>query len=145
MLACLCHSEGAMRTITHTLVAIGGLILGTLPIGAHHAFAAEFDSSKPVSVTGTVSKVAWLNPHARFFVDAKDSRGASTHWELVLGSPNVLIRQGWERTFLKQGDVVTVTGFLARGGSHLAAARIIRFADGRSAVFGSAGDGGPSR
>ena len=109
---------------------------------AHHAFAAEFEAHKPVTVTGTVSKVMWLNPHTRFYVDVKDPRGV-TKWEFVLGSPNLLIRQGWTKDFLKNGEVITITGFQARDGSHLAAARTIRMPNGQVVTFGTAGDGGP--
>ncbi len=140
--------------VRHHLAASGALALlipmGTLalltPIAAlaHHAFAAEFQASNPVTITGTVSRVAWLNPHARFYVSVKEPRGV-VQWELVLGSPNLLIRQGWEKDFLKQGDVVTILGFQARDGSHLAAARSIKLPSGKIARFGTAGDGGPER
>lgn len=127
-------------------LCVGGILLGSLPVKApaHHAFAAEFEAHKPVTVTGTVSKVMWLNPHTRFYVDVKDPRGV-TKWEFVLGSPNLLIRQGWTKDFLKNGEVITITGFQARDGSHLAAARSIKMPNGQVVSFGTAGDGGPER
>lgn len=119
--------------------------LGTVHLRAHHAFAAEFDARNPITLTGTVTKVSWLNPHARFFMETKDTRGQRVQWELVIGSPNVLMRQGWNRYFVKSGDTVTVTGFQAKDGSHTAAARTVRLPDGKTARFGTAGDGGPER
>jgi hypothetical protein len=123
------------------------LILGlaaSRPLPGHHAFAAEF-SSNPVTLTGTVTKVAWLNPHARFFMTVNDGSGSNTNWELVLGSPNVLMRQGWSRTTLKSGDHVTVNGYVAKDGSHMAAARVIKDAEGKRLFIGALGDGGPDK
>lgn len=115
-----------------------------LPLAAHHAFAAEFSAAKPVNLTGTVTRVAWLNPHARFYLTVTEG-GSHATWELVMGSPNVLSRQGWSRTTLKEGDRVTVRGYVAKDGSHTAAARMVRTPDGRQLFFGSAGDGGPDK
>jgi hypothetical protein len=112
---------------------------------AHHAFAAEFDVAKPITLSGTVSKTEWQNPHARFYLDVRDPKGQVTRWELSLGSPNNLIRQGWTRRSLQAGDMVTVTGYLARDRSHLVACRTINFADGHSVGVGASGDGGPSK
>ena len=112
----------------------------SLPVNAHHAFAAEFDSAKPVKLTGTITKVEWLNPHARFYLKVQGSE-----WEIELGSPNGLMRLGWTRYSLKPGDSVIIQGYMARDGSHLAAARGINFSDGRRVVVPPAGDGGPER
>lgn len=112
---------------------------------AHHAFAAEFDASRPVKLSGTVDKVVWLNPHARFVLRVTSPNSRPTTWELVLGSPNVLIRQGWDRYTIKQGDTVSVNGYAARDGSHLAIARMVRLPNNRTMVFGAGGDGGPDR
>jgi len=104
---------------------------------AHHSFAAEYDSSKPITLTGTVTKVEWMNPHARFYIDVKDEKGEMNNWELELGSPNGLMRQGWTRNSLKKGDQVTITGSLAKDGSKLANARTVKLADGRQVFAGS--------
>ena len=104
---------------------------------AHHSFAAEYDSAKPISLTGTVTKVEWMNPHARFYIDVKDEKGEVANWELELGSPNGLMRQGWTRNSLKQGDVVSVSGSLAKDGSKLANARSVTLADGKKVFAGS--------
>ena len=86
------------------------LVLTGVPVLAHHAFSAEFDSQKPVMLNGRVAKVEWLNPHARVYIEVKGAAGAVTTWELQLASPNVLMRQGWSRDSIKRGDVLTVNG-----------------------------------
>jgi len=133
-----------MKTKLAILVAgVGMLVGGAMPVFAHHSFAAEYDSTKPVTLTGTVTKVEWMNPHARFYLDVKDEKGTVTNWEFELGSPNGLMRQGWTRNSMKQGDTVTVDGFLAKDGSKLANARTVKTSDGKKLFAGSATDGGP--
>ena len=109
---------------------------------AHHSFAAQYDADKPVSLTGTVTKVEWTNPHARFYIDVKGEDGKVTNWNLELASPNVLKRAGWSSTSLKQGDHVSVEGSMARSGANMANARTVTLADGRSVFARSAADGG---
>src|ERR1700691_6619249 len=87
---------------------------------AHHSFAAEYDAKKPVTLKGTVSKVEWTNPHARFYVEVKDESGNVTTWNLELASPNVLTRNGWTRHSLNVGDQITVEGAQAKDGSQRA-------------------------
>lgn len=106
----------------------------------HHSFAAEFDADQPVSVTGSVTKVEWTNPHARFYIDAKDEKGNMVNWDFELGGATQLIRRGWSRTTLKPGDVVSVSGFRARKAPHIANAREVRLADGRRVLAGSSID-----
>lgn len=122
-----------------------GLVAAAAPLAAHHAFAAEYDSNKALNLTGTVTKVEWQNPHARFYIDVKDEGGKVTNWEFELGSPNGLMRRGWTRNSLKAGDVVTVSGYHAKDGSNLANARSITLADGRKVFAGSTEDGGPTQ
>jgi hypothetical protein len=92
---------------------------------------------------GTVSKVEWMNPHARFYVDVKDEKGATINWNLELASPNVLVRNGWTRNSLKVGDEVTVEGSRAKDGSNMANARVVKLADGRRVFAGSSGGDAP--
>jgi len=123
------------------------IVLGVaaLPAMAHHSFAAEYDSAKPVTLTGTVTKVEWMNPHARFYLDVKDESGKVTNWEFELGSPNGLMRRGWTRNSLKEGDTVTVAGSLAKDGSKLANARTVKLSDGREVFAGSASETGDAK
>ena len=123
--------------LVSVVVAGLGLLLCTVPMLAHHSFAAEYDSAKPITLTGTVTKVEWMNPHARFYIDVKDEKGEMNNWELELGSPNGLMRQGWTRNSLKKGDQVTISGSLAKDGSKLANARTVKLADGRQVFAGS--------
>jgi len=118
------------------------VVLGiAAPVFAHHSFEAEYDRDKVVKVTGTVTRVDWMNPHAHFYVDVKDETGKVTNWSFELGSPNVLKRQGWTRNSLKEGDQVTVEGYLAKDGTKsMANARRVTLPDGKSVFAGSAAE-----
>lgn len=117
-------------------------ILGAAAVEAHHAFAAEFDREQPVELTGTVTKVEWTNPHARFYVDAPDpnQNNEVVNWNFELGSPNGLMRQGWRRESLKEGDTITVTGWRARNHPHVANAGSVTDANGNCLFAGSSND-----
>jgi hypothetical protein len=119
------------------------LALSTGTALAHHSFAAQYDANKPVTLKGTVSKVEWTNPHARFYVDVRDENGTVTNWNLELASPNVLVRNGWTRKSLNVGDEIVVEGSLAKDGSKMANARVVRLADGRRVFAGSSGGDAP--
>jgi len=119
--------------------------LMALPAFGHHSFAAEYDASKAMTLTGTVTKVEWMNPHARFYLDVKDDSGKPVTWELELGSPNGLIRKGWSRNSLKAGDTVTVQASPAKDGSKLANAKTVKLADGRELFGGSASETGDQK
>ena len=120
------------------------LFLVSKPVLAHHSFAAEYDSKKPVELKGTVTKLEWINPHAWIHIDVKDESGKVTSWACELGSPNLLMRNGWRRDSLKAGDEVVVNGSGAKDGSHIANARTVKMADGRR-IFnaGSSGEQNP--
>ena len=122
------------------VVARLGLLVPLIPVLAHHSFQAEYDATKPVTLSGVLTKVEWTNPHARFYVDVKDQNGNVTNWNLELASPNALRRLGWTRETLRVGDVVTVQGSLAKDGSKMANAKAITLADGRKLLAGSSAD-----
>jgi len=126
-------------------VLAGGFLMAVTPVLAHHSFAAEYDANKPITLSGTVTKVEWMNPHARFYVDVKDKDGKVTNWEFELGSPNGLMRNGWTRSSMKPGDVVEIDGFLAKDGSALANARNVKLADGKKLFAGTATDDAPKQ
>jgi len=109
------------------------LVLGTAAVRAHHAFAAQYDRDQPIEITGTVTRVEWFNPHARFYVDAPDPdrNNEMFNWNWELASPNNLMRQGWRRDSLKPGDTITVTGWRARKDPHVANARNVVDGNGK--------------
>ncbi len=130
-----------MRT---AYLLVGGLFVWTASLTSHHSFAAEYDGTKPVTVTGTVARVDWQNPHIYLYVDGKDEQGAVAQWKFEGYPPNMLVRQGWKRDVtVKVGDAVIVSGWRARLDPHLGAARAVAFADGRKLFAGPpAGTGG---
>ena len=132
-----------MRARLGVWLAAIALVASAAPLAAHHSFAAEYDASKPVTLKGTVTRVEWTNPHARFYVDVKDETGTVTNWNLELASPNVLARQGWTRNSLKSGDVITVEGSMAKDGAKMANAKTVVLADGKKVFAGSAGTDAP--
>src|SRR5262245_3990629 len=109
---------------------LGGAALlalaATSTVSAHHAFAAEYDWKKPVTITGTVTRVDWSNPHAFLFIDGKDEGGNSAMWKLELGGLRALSRYGWNKAMLKQGEQVTADGWLAKDGSKTVSARTVK-------------------
>lgn len=114
----------------------------SLSVGAHHSFAAQYDRSKAITLTGTVTKVEWMNPHIYFYIDVKDA-DRTINWAIEGGAPSMLYRNGWRQDSLKVGDQVTVDGWLAKDGSNLANMRTVTLADGKT-VFG-ASSGGDTR
>ena len=118
------------------------MLIGALPARAHHAFAAEYDRDKPITLTGTVTKLEWTNPHARIYIDVKDDKGEVVNWDFELGPPNGLMRRGWNRNSLKPGMVVTIEGFLSKTNPRGANARAVKLPDGRQVFAGSSFDTG---
>ena len=134
-----------MRTGLLSLVATVAVIASAFPARAHHSFAAEFDRDKPITLTGTVTKLEWTNPHARIYIDVKDEKGNVVNWDFELGPPNGLMRRGWNRNSLRQGHVVTIDGFLSKLAPHVANARSVKLPDGRQVFAGSSFDAGPTQ
>ena len=135
-----------MRLLAVALSICMGFAAGTVSLFAHHSFAAEYDANKPVTITGTVTKVEWMNPHARFYVEVKDADGKVTNWNFELGAIPVLLKQGWRKDSLKAGDQVSVEGSRAKDGSNTANARSVKLPDGRRVFAGSSGgDAAPNQ
>ncbi len=134
------------NSFTFVLAAAAGLMLAAVPLFAHHSFAAEYDRGKTVTLTGSVTRFEWINPHARFHMDVKDEKGNVANWEIELGSPAGLLNRGWTRNSLKIGEVVVVTGYLAKDGSNLANSTTVTL-NGRRLFAGSSSEpseGNPS-
>jgi hypothetical protein len=132
----------AMKRMLLVAIAIG-LSSASAQLVAHHSFAAEFDASKAIRITGTLTKVEWTNPHIYFYLDAKDEQGNPVRWTCESGAPGALSRRGFKRGDLKLGDTIVVDGYRAKNGANLVDARRVTLPDGRIVSGASAGDGGP--
>ena len=135
-----------MRNRILLWVALAGIAIISIggPILAHHSFAAQFDRNKPVTFTGPVTKLDWINPHARFFLDVKDpASGKVTNWEVELSATAILTRRGWTRNSLPIGQTITVSGFLAKDGSNVLNASAVTLPDGKRVFSGDAETGAP--
>lgn len=132
-----------MKKAFRGLAALLSLLLVQNPMLAHHSFTASFDVSKPVTLTGVITKVDWSNPHIYFYLDVKDNGGKTVNWVVQIAGPQSLLRRGWTRNTLHIRDLVTFTGFRARGDADVAAAREVVLPDGRKLFTGCTYDGGP--
>lgn len=133
-----------MRSLRFGVFTAALAVLGTpAALRAHHSFAAEYDTKKPVELKGTVTGIDWVNPHAWIHLEVKGDEGKVTSWDCELGSPNLLMRNGWRKDTIKPGDTIIVSGSAAKDGSNIANARTVKTADGRR-VFnaGSSGETG---
>jgi hypothetical protein len=122
------------------------MICSVASLFAHHSFGAEYDANKPITLSGVITKVEWMNPHSHFFMDVKDDKGIVANWKFEGYPPNVLYRTGFKREVtLKPGDAITVFGWRARDGTNWAHARQVTLSDGKKLFFGppsGTGDGG---
>jgi len=132
-----------VKTKIAALVVGVGILLAAVPVWAHHAFAAEFDSNKPVKLRGTITKMEWINPHSWVHIDVKDPDGKVTRWMIEGGPPNALFRRGFTKDAMPAGAEILVQGYQAIDGSKRANGRDITFADGRKLFLGSSGPGAP--
>ncbi len=124
-----------MRTVLVAAAVAVGVLFATTSVIAHHAFAAEFDRDKPITLVGKVTKIEWVNPHTWIHLDVTEG-GKVVAWRIEGGAPNALMRRGWNRNSIKIGEQVTVDGFRAKDGSPTANGTQVKTADGR--IFGAA-------
>jgi len=136
-----------MRKRSATIVlgiAVAGIALThAAALQAHHAFAAEFDARKEVSLKGAVTRVEWVNPHVWIHVDVKKPDGKMESWAIEAGTPNVLFRRGVTKKSLQAGTQVVIDGYQAKDGSHRANGREVKLADGSKLFLGGSGTGAP--
>ena len=134
-----------MRTKVSGFLVLAGaaLWLAAVPVYAHHAFAAEYDATKPVTLDGTITKIELVNPHAWLYVDAKDETGKMVNWAIECGPPNALIRRGWRADSIPVGTKVIIKGFAAKSVPNHANGGDIRLPDGKVLFLGTSGNGSP--
>jgi hypothetical protein len=124
---------------TATLLLLTLILLAAAPLLAHHSFAAQYDSTQLMTLTGVITKVEWTNPHIYFYLDVKDASGRVTNWGLEGYPPNTLKRTGFPRSVLKLGETITVTAYKAKDGSNTGAGREVTFPDGARKFAGPEG------
>jgi hypothetical protein len=132
-----------MKAVPAALGVAAGLLLCAAPVSAHHSFAAEYDSDKPIRIAGKVTKVEMINPHSWIHVDVTGEDGKVVNYAVETGAPNVLYRQGWTRSSIKIGDEIVVDGSLAKNGSPTINARSVTTPDGKRLLAGSSQDAPP--
>jgi len=120
-----------------------GMFLATVPLWAHHAFEAEFDINKHVTLHGRVTQVEWINPHVWIHLDVKGQDGSVVNWMVEGGPPNALVRRGWTKRSLPEGTEIVVEGYQSKDGAMRANGRDITFPDGKKLFVGSSGPGAP--
>ncbi len=130
-----------MRTAIFALYFL--TIIAAAPLRAHHAFAAEFDANKPVRLEGTVTRMEWINPHAWIHIDVKKPDGTVEKWMIEGGTPNTLLRRGFNKNSLQMGTVIIVDGYQAKDGSSKANGRDLTLPGGKKLFLGSSGTGAP--
>jgi hypothetical protein len=126
-----------MRAILAATIFCVGLALSAATALAHHSFAAEFDANAPISLTGTLTKMEWVNPHGWIYIDVKDQSGKVVNWAIEAGAPNALLRRGLRKTDFPIGSEVVVKGFKAKNGTPTANGQTVTFKDGRNFFLGA--------
>ena len=118
------------------VVVSAGLLFSSAPVSAHHAFAATFDTSKPITVRGVVTKIELINPHSWFWLDVKNPDGTVTNWMVECGSPNIMLRRGFTKRSLEVGTELTIQGYQAKNGQNKANGSSVTFKDGKKLFVG---------
>lgn len=131
-----------MKPLFLSLAFIGSSLVVQTAL-AHHAFSAEYDAQKPVTLKGTVTKMEWTNPHGWIYVDVKDETGKTVNWGVEFGAPNALLRRGLRKSDFPEGIEVTVSGYRAKNGSPTVNGTSVKLPDGRDLYTGSSGTGAP--
>jgi hypothetical protein len=124
------------RTKLSVVIVLAGVLLAALPLWAHHAFQAEFDQEKPVSLKGKVTRMEWINPHAWIHIEVPNPDGTVTNWMIECGSPNIMLRRGFTKESLEFGTELSVQGYRAKNGSNRANGSSVTFRDGRKLFVG---------
>ena len=129
------------------ITAIAGVLLAAIitptQLNAHHAFGAEFDANRPLTLKGNVSRIEWVNPHAWFIIDVANEDGTKTEWWIEGGTPNTLLRRGIHKRTISVGTGVVIEGYQAKDGSNRANGRNMTLASGEKLFMGSSGTGAP--
>jgi hypothetical protein len=131
------------RNLFMLMVTATAVIAMALPVIAHHSFAAEYDADKPVTLTGSVTKMAWINPHSWIYIDVKKPDGSVENWAVEAGPPGTLVRAGFTKESLAAGTVIKVNGYRAKDGALRANGRDITLPDGRLLFVGGSSPGAP--
>jgi hypothetical protein len=131
--------------MNHSLRFIAALVFVAVSVCAHHSFAVEFDSAKPVVLHGRVTKIAWMNPHVYLWIDAEDGAGKVVNWAVESAAPNYLLRLGWTKQSVKVGDTITIRAFAAKDQTNLAKTDSVVLPGGRIVTTGRPDDGVPDR
>ena len=126
-------------------IVFGGLVLfmGASPVPAHHSFAAEYSSDQPITLTGTLTKVEWTNPHGWIYLDVKGGDGKVTNWAIEFGAPNALLRRGLRKSDFPTGVELVVKGYRAKNGTATINGTTVKLPDGRNLFTGSSGGDAP--
>ena len=132
-----------MRTLFTLIAAALTLVLAAPPLAAHHAFGAEFDANRPVTLKGVITKMEWVNPHSWIHIDVKTSDGTVQSWMIECGPPGALVRRGWSKASVPSGLEILVEGYQAKDGSNRANGKDVTLPDGRRFFAGSSGTGAP--